>query len=153
MNIVLLNPEIHVNTGNIGRTCVLTNTKLHLIKPLGFELDDKKIQRAGLDYWKKLDLYVWEDFYEFYDKNIKGTNNKIYMATTKTQRKYTDVKYKKNDFIMFGPESKGIPAEIREAFLETNITIPMLPMGRSLNLSNSAAIIIYEAWRQLNVEF
>ena len=152
MNIVLLNPEIHVNTGNIGRTCVLTNTKLHLIKPLGFELDDKKIQRAGLDYWKKLDLYVWEDFYEFYDKNIKGTN-KIYMATTKTQRKYTDVKYKKNDFIMFGPESKGIPAEIREAFLETNITIPMLPMGRSLNLSNSAAIIIYEAWRQLNFEF
>lgn len=153
MNIVLLNPEIHVNTGNIGRTCVLTNTKLHLIKPLGFELDDKKIQRAGLDYWKKLDLYVWEDFYEFYDKNIKDTNNKIYMATTKTQRKYTDVKYKKNDFIMFGPESKGIPAEIREAFLETNITIPMLPMGRSLNLSNSAAIIIYEAWRQLNFEF
>ena len=153
MNIVLLNPEIHVNTGNIGRTCVLTNTKLNLIKPLGFELDDKKIQRAGLDYWKKLDLYVWEDFYEFYDKNIKGTNNKIYMATTKTQRKYTDVKYKKNDFIMFGPESKGIPAEIREAFLETNITIPMLPMGRSLNLSNSAAIIIYEAWRQLNFEF
>ena len=153
MNIVLLNPEIHVNTGNIGRTCVLTNTKLHLIKPLGFELDDKKIQRAGLDYWKKLDLYVWEDFYEFYDKNIKGTNNKIYMATTKTKRKYTDVKYKKNDFIMFGPESKGIPAEIREAFLETNITIPMLPMGRSLNLSNSAAIIIYEAWRQLNFEF
>ena len=153
MNIVVLNPEIHVNTGNIGRTCVLTNTKLHLIKPLGFELDDKKIQRAGLDYWKKLDLYVWEDFYEFYDKNIKDTNNKIYMATTKTQRKYTDVKYKKNDFIMFGPESRGIPAEIREAFAETNITIPMLPMGRSLNLSNSAAIIIYEAWRQLNFEF
>lgn len=153
MNIVLLNPEIHVNTGNIGRTCVLTTTKLHLIKPLGFELDDKKIQRAGLDYWKKLDLYVWESFHEFYEKNIKGTNSKIYMATTKTQRKYTDVKYKKNDFIMFGPESKGIPAEIREAFLETNITIPMLPMGRSLNLSNSAAIIIYEAWRQLNFEF
>ena len=153
MNIVLLNPEIHVNTGNIGRTCVLTNTKLHLIKPLGFELDDKKIQRAGLDYWKKLDLYVWEDFYEFYEKNIKGTNSKIYMATTKTQRKYTDVKYTRDDFIMFGPESKGIPAEIREAFLETNITIPMLPMGRSLNLSNSAAIIIYEAWRQLNFEF
>ena len=153
MNIVLLNPEIHVNTGNIGRTCVLTNTKLHLIKPLGFELDDKKIQRAGLDYWEKLDLYVWENFHEFYEKNIKGTDSKIYMATTKTQRKYTDVKYKKNDFIMFGPESRGIPAEIREAFTETNITIPMLPMGRSLNLSNSAAIIIYEAWRQLNFEF
>ena len=153
MNIVLLNPEIHVNTGNIGRTCVLTNTKLHLIKQLGFELDDKKIQRAGLDYWKKLDLYVWESFHEFYEKNIKGTNSKIYMATTKTQQKYTDVKYTRDDFIMFGPESKGIPAEIREAFLETNITIPMLPMGRSLNLSNSAAIIIYEAWRQLNFEF
>ncbi len=153
MNIVLLNPEIHVNTGNIGRTCVLTNTKLHLIKPLGFELDDKKIQRAGLDYWKKLDLYVWESFHEFYEKNIKGTDSKIYMATTKTQQKYTDVKYTRDDFIMFGPESKGIPAEIREAFLKTNITIPMLPMGRSLNLSNSAAIIIYEAWRQLNFEF
>ncbi len=153
MNIVLLNPEIHVNTGNIGRTCVLTNTKLHLIKPLGFELDDKKIQRAGLDYWEKLDLYVWENFHEFYEKNIKGTDSKIYMATTKTQQKYTDVKYTRDDFIMFGPESKGIPTEIRESFLETNITIPMLPMGRSLNLSNSAAIIIYEAWRQLNFEF
>lgn len=153
MNIVLLNPEIHVNTGNIGRTCVLTNTKLHLIKPLGFELDDKKIQRAGLDYWKKLDLYVWESFEDFYKANIHGTKNKIYMATTKTNQKYSDVKYTKDDFIMFGPESKGIPAEIREAFAETNITIPMLPMGRSLNLSNSAAIIIYEAWRQLNFEF
>ena len=153
MNIVFLNPEIPTNTGNIGRTCVLTNTKLHLIKPLGFSLEDKYIKKGGLDYWEKVQLFIWEDFDHFYKENIENKDANLYFATTKTNQKYSDVKFQKNDFIMFGPESKGIPAEIREAFLETNITIPMLPMGRSLNLSNSAAIIIYEAWRQLNFEF
>lgn len=153
MNIVLLNPEIHVNTGNIGRSCVLTNTKLHLIKPLGFELDDKKIQRAGLDYWKKIQLFVWESFDDFYKNNIENSSNKIYFATTKTNQKYSDVEYGENDFIMFGPESKGIPMEILEKYKEYNVTIPMLPMGRSLNLSNSVAIILYEALRQKNFKF
>ena len=149
MNIVLLYPEIHVNTGNIGRTCVLTNTKLHLIKPLGFSLDAKEIRRAGLDYWKDVQLYVWENFEHFFQENIKGKNDvKLYFATTKTDKKYTDVKYGKNDYIMFGPESKGIPEDILNKYKEDNITIPMLPLGRSLNLSNSAAIILYEALRQ-----
>lgn len=154
MNIVLLNPEIHVNTGNIGRTCVLTNTKLHLIKPLGFELYDKKIRRAGLDYWKNVQLFVWESLEDFWSKNIEGNENaKIYMATTKTKNKYTDVKFQKDDYIMFGPESRGIPEDFLNAHKEQNITIPMLPLGRSLNLSNSVAIVLYEALRQLNFDF
>ena len=113
MNIVLLYPEIHVNTGNIGRTCVLTNTKLHLIKPLGFSLDAKEVRRAGLDYWKDVQLHVWESFEHFFQENIEGKDNvKLYFATTKTKQKYTDVKYGENDYIMFGPESKGIPEDI-----------------------------------------
>ena len=154
MNIVLLNPEIHVNTGNIGRTCVLTNTKLHLIKPLGFELGDKIIKRAGLDYWKDVQLFVWENLEDFWSKNIKGNDSaKIYMATTKTKQKYTDVKFQKDDYIMFGPESRGIPEEFLNAHKEKNKTIPMLPLGRSLNLSNAVAIILYEALKQVNFEF
>ena len=154
MNIVLLNPEIHVNTGNIGRTCVLTNTKLHLIKPLGFELDDKKIRRAGLDYWKNVQLFVWEDLKDFWSKNIENNDSaRIYMATTKTKKKYTDVKFQKDDYIMFGPESRGIPEDFLNTHKEKNITIPMLPLGRSLNLSNAVAIVLYEALRQINFEF
>ena len=154
MNIVLLNPEIHVNTGNIGRTCVLTNTKLHLIKPLGFELGDKKIKRAGLDYWKDVQLFVWENLEDFWSKNIEGNDSaKIYMATTKTKQKYCDVKYEENDYIMFGPESRGIPEDILNKNPERCITIPMIPMGRSLNLSNSAVVILYEAYRQLGFNF
>ncbi len=149
MNIVLLEPEIHFNTGNIGRTCVLTNTKLHLIKPLGFSLDAKEVKRAGLDYWKDVQLYVWENFDHFMKENIEGNNKvNIYFATTKTDRKYSDVKYGMDDYIMFGPESKGIPEDILDKYRGNNITIPMLPLGRSLNLSNSAAVILYEALRQ-----
>ena len=140
MNIVLLNPEIHVNTGNIGRTCVLTNTKLHLIKPLGFELDDKKIKRAGLDYWKDVQLFVWENWEHFWQENIENSNAKIYFATTKTKQRY-------------GPESRGIPEEILNKYKENNITIPMLPLGRSLNLSNAVAIVLFEALRQNNFEY
>lgn len=154
MNIVLLNPEIHVNTGNIGRTCVLTNTRLHLIKPLGFELDDKKIRRAGLDYWKNVQLFVWENLEHFWKENIENNENaKIYFATTKTDQRYTDVKFSHDDYIMFGPESRGIPEEILNKYKENNITIPMLPLGRSLNLSNAVAIVLFEALRQNNFEY
>ena len=153
MNIVLLYPEIHVNTGNIGRTCVLTKTKLHLIKPLGFSLDEKAVKRSGLDYWKDVQLYVWEDFEHFFKENIENRNVNLYFATTKTKRRYSDVNYGKNDYVMFGPESRGIPEEILNRYKENNITIPMLPLGRSLNLSNSAAIILYEALRQNDFEY
>ena len=154
MNIVLLNPEIHVNTGNIGRTCVLTNTRLHLIKPLGFELDDKKIRRAGLDYWKNVQLFVWKNLEHFWKENIENNENaKIYFATTKTDQRYTDVKFNPDDYIMFGPESRGIPEEILNKYKENNITIPMLPLGRSLNLSNAVAIVLFEALRQNNFEY
>ena len=153
MNVILLNPEIHVNTGNIGRTCVLTNTNLHLIKPLGFELDDKKIRRAGLDYWKDVKLFVWENWEHFWKENIENGNAKIYFATTKTKQRYTDVKFNDNDYIMFGPESRGIPEEILNKYKENNITIPMLPLGRSLNLSNAVAVVLFEALRQNNFEY
>ncbi|MGL4358771.1 MAG: tRNA (cytidine(34)-2'-O)-methyltransferase [Cetobacterium sp.] len=145
MNIVLMEPEIPYNTGNIGRSCVLTNTTLHLIKPLGFSLDEKQIKRSGLDYWDMIDLKVWENYEEL---RAAYPDSNFFFATTKTTQKYSDVKYGPNDFIVFGPESRGIPAEIREANTETCITIPMIKMGRSLNLSNSAAIVLYEALRQ-----
>ncbi len=153
MNIVFLNPEIPTNTGNIGRTCVLTNTKLHLIKPLGFSLEDKYIKKGGLDYWEKVQLFIWEDFDHFYKENIENKDASLYFATTKTNQKYSDVKFQKNDFIMFGPESRGIPEEILNKYKEYNITIPMIPMGRSINLANSASIILYEALRQNDFDF
>lgn len=150
MNIVLLNPEIPYNTGNIGRSAVLTNTTLHLIKPLGFSLDEKQLRRAGLDYWHLVDLKVWESYEDFINSNPNAT---IYYATTKTKQRYSDVKFKKDDFVMFGPESRGIPETILNANKEKCITIPMIDMGRSLNLSNSAAIILYETLRQTDFDF
>ena len=153
MYIVFLYPEIPTNTGNISRTCVLTNTKLHLIKPLGFSLDDKYIKKGGLDYWDKVQLYIWEDFHHFYNENIKDKDSNIYFATTKTKQKYSDIKFEKDDYIMFGSESRGIPEEILDKYRDRNITIPMLPLGRSINLANSASIILYEALRQNNFEF
>lgn len=145
MNIVLLEPEIPLNTGNIGRTCVATGTSLHLIKPLGFDTDDKAIKRAGLDYWQYLDLHYYDNFEQFKEKNPDA---KIFMATTKSTKTYADVKYGINDFIMFGKESAGIPEETLLDYKETCIRIPMLEQYRSLNLSNSVAIILYEALRQ-----
>jgi len=150
MNIVLLNPEIPYNTGNIGRSCVLTNTSLHLIKPMGFSLDEKQVKRAGLDYWNSVDLHTWDSLEELIKAN---PDSNFYFATTKTKKNYSDVKYEKNDFIVFGPESRGVPEEILEANKENCITIPMIKMGRSLNLSNSAAIILYEALRQTGFDF
>jgi tRNA (cytidine/uridine-2'-O-)-methyltransferase len=150
MNIVLYQPEIPYNTGNIGRTAVLTGTTLHLIKPLGFSLDEKQIKRSGLDYWPLVDLKIWDSIEELWEAYPQSN---FYYATTKTKQSYSDVKYNRNDFIVFGPESRGLPKEILEKNQNTCITIPMKPLGRSLNLSNSAAIIIFEAYRQLDFEY
>ena len=149
MNIVLHEPEIPANTGNIGRTCVATGTSLHLIKPLGFDISDKAVRRAGMDYWKELDLHVYEDFEEFVEKNPGA---RIYMATTKARKAYAEVEYKGNDFIMFGKESAGIPEEILVKYEDTSVRIPMIGEIRSLNLSNSVSIILYEALRQQDFE-
>jgi len=147
MNIVLLEPEIPANTGNIGRTCVATGTTLHLIKPLGFSLDEKALKRAGLDYWQDLDVRVYENYEDFREKN----NGVIpYMATTKALHTYTEVQYEPDAYIMFGKESAGIPEEILVDSPDKCIRIPMNEEIRSLNLSNSAAIILYEALRQNN---
>ncbi len=145
MNIILHQPEIPQNTGNIGRTCVATGTALHLIEPLGFRLDEKSIKRAGMDYWQHLKVHRYMNFQEFLEKN---PNAKIWMATTKAKHTYSDVEFGENDFIMFGKESAGIPEEILVDYEETCIRIPMLPEIRSLNLSNSVAIVLYEALRQ-----
>lgn len=145
MNIILHQPEIPQNTGNIGRTCVATGTSLHLIEPLGFRLDEKSLQRAGMDYWKHLDVHRYVNFEEFLEKNPGA---KIWMATTKAKHTYSDVEFGENDFIMFGKESAGIPEEILVDYEDTCIRIPMLPEIRSLNLSNSVAIVLYEALRQ-----
>ncbi|MBD5105667.1 MAG: tRNA (uridine(34)/cytosine(34)/5-carboxymethylaminomethyluridine(34)-2'-O)-methyltransferase TrmL [Lachnospiraceae bacterium] len=145
MNIILHQPEIPANTGNIGRTCVATGTKLHLIEPLGFKLNEKSIKRAGMDYWEHLDVTRYVNFEEFLEKN---PNAKIWMATTKAKHIYTEVEYSPDDFIMFGKESAGIPEELLVDYEETCIRIPMLEQVRSLNLSNSVAIVLYEALRQ-----
>ena len=149
MNIVLYEPEMPANTGNIGRTCVATNTKLHLIEPLGFKLSEKHLVRAGLDYWDKLDVTVYSNFEDFLAKNPGA---KIYMATTKAQKVYTDVKYEPDCYMMFGPESRGIPEEILVKYPETCVRIPMWGDIRSLNLSNSVAIMLYEGLRQNGFE-
>ena len=145
INIVLHEPEIPGNTGNIGRTCVATGVKLHLIEPLGFQIDEKHLKRAGMDYWDKLDVTIYDDFNDFLAKNPGA---KIYMATTKSKQKYTDVNYEDDCFIMFGKESAGIPEEILLDYKDTAVRIPMYPEIRSLNLSNSVAIVLYEALRQ-----
>ena len=145
LNIVLLEPEIPANTGNIGRTCVATNTRLHLIEPLGFRLDEKALRRAGMDYWKDLDVTTYIDYQDFLDKNPGA---KIYMATTKAEKVYTDVAYEEDCYIMFGKESAGIPEDILVNHQDTCVRIPMIGDIRSLNLSNSVAIVLYEALRQ-----
>ena len=145
LNIVLVEPQIPQNTGNIARTCAATGTRLHLVGPMGFSVSDKKLKRAGLDYWKLLDIRYYENFQDFLDKN---PNAKIWMATTKAKHVYSDVTFGENDYLMFGKESAGIPEEILLQYPDTAIRIPMLEAARSLNLSNSVAIIIYEALRQ-----
>jgi len=149
MHIILHQPEIPGNTGNIGRTCVATGTPLHLIEPLGFRLDEKSIRRSGMDYWERLDVSRYINFTEFQEKH-HGV--KIWMATTKAKRMYTEVSYGPDDYIMFGKESAGIPEEILVEHEDSCIRIPMLPAIRSLNLSNSVAIVLYEALRQQGFE-
>ena len=145
MNIVLLEPEIPANTGNIGRTCVATGTKLHLIKPLGFSLDEKQLKRAGMDYWSKLDVSVYVNFEDFLAKNPEAH---VYMATTKAKKTYVEAEFEPDCYIMFGKESAGIPEEILKQHPDTAVRIPMIGETRSLNLSNSVAIVLYEALRQ-----
>jgi len=145
MHIILHQPEIPANTGNIGRTCVATGTALHLIEPLGFRLDEKSIKRAGMDYWEQLDVTRYINFQEFREKHPGA---KIWYATTKAKRLYTEAVFGQDDYIMFGKESAGIPEEFLVENEETCIRIPMMEEIRSLNLSNSVAIVLYEALRQ-----
>ena len=149
LNIVLFEPEIPSNTGNIGRTCVATGTRLHLIEPLGFRLNEKAIQRAGMDYWNDLDVTTYLNYEDFLAKNPGA---KIYMATTKARQTYAEVHYEEDCYIMFGKESAGIPEEILVQHPDTVIRIPMNENIRSLNLANSVAIVLYEALRQHNFE-
>lgn len=146
LNLVLVNPQIPNNTGSIGRLCVNTGSSLHLIKPLGFDIDEKAVRRAGLDYWHKLDLHVWEDLEDFFENNPEAKNG--FFATTKTDKPYFEAEFKEGSFIFFGSETKGIPSEVLKAYPEQCITIPMTKEGRSLNLAVSTGIVLYEAIKQ-----
>ena len=144
-NIVLVEPEIPQNTGNISRTCAATGARLHMVKPFGFEISDKRLKRAGLDYWHLLDITYYENIEEFFTKNCGGS---FYYCTTKAPRQYTDVKFNDGDYLVFGKETKGLPESLLEANLDRCIRIPMISEARSLNLSNSVAVVVYEALRQ-----
>ena len=146
INLVLVNPQIPNNTGSIGRLCVNTGSSLHLIKPLGFDIDEKAVRRAGLDYWHKLDLHVWENLEEFFQNNPEAKNG--FFATTKTDKPYFEAEFKEGSYIFFGSETKGIPSEVLNEYPEQCITIPMTKEGRSLNLAVSTGIVLYEAIKQ-----
>ena len=148
-NIVLFNPQIPPNTGNIGRLCVNAGAKLHIVKPIGFDISEKAVKRAGLDYWDRLDLTIWENVEEFLE-NVD--TNRCFFATTKTKTPYFKKNYKKGDYFIFGSETKGIDEEILKKYQNNAITIPMTKEGRSLNLAVSCGIILYEAIRQ-NFEY
>lgn len=151
MNVVLLEPEMPSNTGNIGRTCVATNTRLHLIEPLGFKLNEKALKRADLDYWDKLDVHVYSDYQDFLEKNPDALG-KMYFATTKAHKVYSEVDYEPDCYLMFGKESAGIPEEILVENEDHCVRIPMWGEIRSLNLSNSVAVVLYEALRHNDFE-
>ncbi len=146
-NLVLVHPQIPNNTGAIGRLCVNAGASLHLIKPIAFDIDEKAVRRAGLDYWDKLDLHVWEDLEDFFEHNDIKENN-AHFATTKTDRPYFEAHFKEGDFIFFGSETAGIPEDILNKYKNQNITIPMTKDGRSLNLAISTGIVLYDAIRQ-----
>lgn len=150
VNIVLLEPQIPGNTGNIGRTCVATNSPLHLIKPLGFDLSEKAVRRSGLDYWHRLDLKVYENLEDFFEKNPPDN---LWLLTTKAEQCHSDVSYGENPFLIFGREDAGLPEEFRRTYPERCIRIPMQGTERSLNLSNAASIVCYEALRQQDYPF
>lgn len=145
INIVLLEPEIPQNTGNIARTCAATGAALHLIRPLGFEIDDKKLKRAGLDYWNELNITYYDNLADFF---VKNPNAEIFYYSTKAPRAYTEIYYPRPVFLMFGKETKGLPEELLEAHLDRTVRIPMRDHLRSLNLSNSVAVGVYEVLRQ-----
>lgn len=147
INIVLHSPEIPQNTGNIARTCAATGAALHLIRPLGFEIDDKKLKRAGLDYWQYLDITFYENEADFFERNA---GESIFYFSTKAPRAYTEIVYPERVFLMFGRETRGLPEELIAAHRDRTVRIPMLPGLRSLNLSNSAAVAVYEVLRQRN---
>ena len=144
-NIVLVEPEIPQNTGNIARTCAATGCVLHIVRPMGFEIDDRKLKRAGLDYWYLLDIRYYDGLDDFFEKNKGG---RFFYATTKAPAVYSDVQFRDGDYILFGKETKGLPEELLYAGRERCIRIPMIDDARSLNLSNSVAVVIYEALRQ-----
>lgn len=145
MHIVLVEPEIPANTGNIARTCAATGSTLHLIRPLGFSTEDKYLKRAGLDYWHLVEVIYHDNFAAFAAKNDP---RRFYLATTKAPRHYTEVSYAPDAFLIFGKETKGLPREILDAYPERQIRIPMIGEARSLNLGNSVAVVLYEALRQ-----
>ncbi len=145
LNIVLVEPEIPQNTGNIARTCAATGARLHIVKPMGFEIDDKKLKRAGLDYWYLLDITYYESLDEFFDCTAGG---QYYYFSTKAPQKYTDIKYPDKSYIVFGKETKGLPEKLLYENPDTTVRIPMISDARSLNLSNSVAIAAYEVLRQ-----
>lgn len=145
-NIVLVEPEIPQNTGNIARTCAATGSKLHIVKPMGFEIDDKKLKRAGLDYWHLLGVQYYENLEDFFKKNSGG---RYFYSTTKGLNTYSDVSYRDGDYILFGKETRGLPEELLHDNRDNCIRIPMIDEARSLNLSNSVAIVVYEALRQI----
>lgn len=148
-HIALFEPEIPPNTGNIIRLCANTGCQLHVIKPLGFSLNDKQLRRAGLDYHEFSNLQVHDDFAKF--KQHIG-NKRLFACSTKAKQQHSDITYQKDDVFLFGPETRGLPASILKTYAKQLIRIPMLPTSRSLNLSNSVGIIVYEAWRQLGFE-
>ncbi len=148
-NIVLVEPEIPQNTGNIARTCAATGAKLHIVKPMGFEIDDKKLKRAGLDYWHLLGVEYYENLSSFLE--IHG-NKRLFLASTKATKKHSDISYQDGDFLVFGKETRGLPEDFIESRLDMAIRIPMIAQARSLNLSNSVAIMLYEALRQTDYE-
>ena len=148
-NIVLVEPEIPQNTGNIARTCAATGSKLHIVRPMGFEIDDKKLKRAGLDYWHLLGVKYYDNIADFYEQNKGG---RFFYSTTKAVNTYADVEFKDGDFILFGKETKGLPEELLHENKEWCIRIPMIGEARSLNLSNAVAIVTYEALRQTNFQ-
>lgn len=145
LNIVLLSPEIHQNTGNIARTCAATGARLHLIEPLGFQITDKALRRAGLDYWYLLDVKIHASLEDFFQTEQP---ERFHLLSTKAPRCYTEAEFMEGDYLIFGPESKGLPEDFLEANREQCVKIPMLEEARSLNLSNAVAITVYEALRQ-----
>ncbi|GMA50207.1 putative tRNA (cytidine(34)-2'-O)-methyltransferase [Alicyclobacillus contaminans] len=146
MHIVLVEPEIPANTGNIARTCAATGSVLHLVRPLGFSTDDKQLKRAGLDYWHLLDIRYHDSFDELLDKHPQG---RFFYVETSGKRRYTDVVYRPDDFVVFGKETKGLPQDLLARFPDQVVRIPIRPDARSLNLSNAVAVVVFEALRQV----